>query len=104
MTGLEKILEEIKETAIFMQTTSGYGAMCVSTEAVEHIIRKHMNDGWIPVKEYAPEDGQEVLCCDDRAVYLVEYQADWDAPFGDLDGITAWRPLSKPYRPERSKE
>lgn len=43
MNELEKILEEIKEAAIFMQTMSGYGAMCVSTGAVERIIRKHMS-------------------------------------------------------------
>ena len=43
MKELEKILEEIKEAAIFMQTMSGYGAMCVSTGAVERIIRKHMS-------------------------------------------------------------
>lgn len=43
MQELEKILEEIKEAAIFMQTMSGYGAMCVSTGAVERIIRKHMS-------------------------------------------------------------
>lgn len=77
MHELEKILEEIKEAAIFMQTMSGYGAMCVSTGAVERIIRKHMdnnnlcekcsrrkwyqigykdgkNDGWIPVEERMP--------------------------------------------------
>lgn len=58
---------------------------------------------WIPVEEYEPEDGQEVLCCDDRVVYLVEYQADWDAPFGDMDGIIAWRPLPETYRPGRSE-
>lgn len=68
-------------------------------EYLRDIIRKHMNDGWIPVEKLSPEDGQEVLCCDDRTVYLVEYQADWDAPFGDMDGIIAWQPLPEPYRP-----
>lgn len=59
------------------------------------------NDGWVPVEERVPEDGWEVLCCDDKAVYLVEYQADWDAPFGDIDGIIAWRPLPEPYWSEQ---
>lgn len=47
-----------------------------------------------------PEDGQEVLCCDDKHVYLAEYEADWDAPFGDMDDIIAWQPLPEPYHPE----
>ena len=67
-------------------------------------LKERMNDGWISVEEYAPEDGQLVLCCDDEAVYLVEYQGDWDAPFGDIDDIIAWRPLPEPYRPKKESE
>lgn len=102
MTKLKKVLEEI-EVHKHIVEIFGREVYFVPLETVKQIIHKHMNDGWIPVKEYAPEDGQEVLCCDDRAVYLVEYQADWDAPFGDLDGITAWRPLPEPYRPEKEE-
>lgn len=58
MRELEKILEEIKEVSIFMQTMSGYGARCVSIGAVEHIIRKHMNDGWIPVDKKLPPNAK----------------------------------------------
>ena len=103
MSRIQKILEEIEKHKHIVEIF-GREVYFVPLEAVKQVIRKHMDDDWIPVEERTPEDGQEVLCCDDRAVYLVEYQADWDAPFGDLDGITAWRPLSEPYRPERSKE
>lgn len=72
---LEKILQEIKEAAIFMQTMSGYGAMCVSTGAAERIIRRHMNDGWIPVEDGLPETNTKV-----------------DVTFRE------WMPYSKKYR------
>ena len=81
-----------------------------------NIIRKHLsrengqeitrlsrdNAGWIPVEERLPEDGETVLCTDGEYVYLVEYDADLDAPFGDMDGITDWQ--SSPEPPERSEE
>ena len=77
MTGLEKILEEIKEIAIFMQTTSGYGAMCVSTGAVERIIRKHMNDGWIPVEKELPPFGQRLQATILHHEWISDYDANW---------------------------
>ena len=55
MQELEKILEEIKSSAVYSETKCGYGAMCVPVGAIERIIRKHMNDGWIPVGERLPE-------------------------------------------------
>ena len=73
------------------------------TEWLEGFIRKHMNDGWISVEESLPENGKTVLCTDGENIYLVEYDADLDAGFGDVDCITAWRPLPDPYRPERSE-
>lgn len=116
MTGLEKILEEIKETAIFMQTMSGYGAMCVSTGAVEHIIRKHMNDGWIPVEERLPEVFRKIEedseCPEynvtipgaEKATTLKYSPADetWFDDLGYVYPVIAWRPLPESYRPERS--
>ena len=103
MHELEKILEEIDETI------ERYGKnpyidekvtdFCYGLNIAKDIIRKHMNDGWIPVEE-PPEDGQTVLCTDGEYVYLVEYDADLDAPFGDMDSITHWQPRPEPYRPE----
>lgn len=121
MQGLEKILEEMKEIKDGNRKEKLYEKYPPDSKEQEvlnayaqgyedgtdnfynvmaEIIRKHMNDGWIPVEERLPEDGQTVLCTDGEYVYLVEYDADLDAPFGDLDGIIAWHPLPKPYHPE----
>lgn len=58
--------------------------------------------GWIVCEDSLPDDREFVLATDGRYVYLVEYDADLDAPFGDMDGIIAWMPLPKPYNPDRS--
>ena len=57
MQELEKILEEI-DTA-----TDEYGMVdyindepVISKNQAKEIIRKHMNDGWIPVDERLPEE------------------------------------------------
>ncbi len=101
MQELEKILEEIKQEKLKhwdsserLETDKLIG-WCFDKCA--DIIRKHMGEGWIPVKERVPEDGEEVLCSDGTNVFLVEYEEDWDSAFGDLDGIIAWMPLPEPY-------
>lgn len=90
---LEKILQEIKEEAIFMQTMSGYGAMCVSTGAAERIIRRHMNDGWIPVEEGMPKCEEEVWIITEKgtqtsAMYedgtMLDENSKWN--WTDIDG------------------
>ena len=98
MQELEKILEEID-----LEITGSMGKKREGLLEAENIIRKHMNDDWIPVEDCAPEDGETVLCTDGDYVYLVEYDADLDAPFGDIDNITGWQPSPEPYRPERSE-
>ena len=57
MKELEKILEEIdqekKNAALSIRHTTGYKAGQIRmAERIEDIIRKHMNDGWIPVEKY----------------------------------------------------
>ena len=67
MRELEKILEEIRGKAIELKnkhwgdderhlTGKGIEAMCVQ---VEQIIRKHLNDGWIPVEKDLPRMNQK---------------------------------------------
>lgn len=73
MQELEKILEEIDN--LYVDETD-FGIECnmenrsdiacdncyeCIKEACKNIIRKHMNDGWIPVDERLPEPGRIVL-------------------------------------------
>ena len=75
MQELEKILEEIDEIKVGFDTECrrecdlfdwSCGA-CVGEcdeyikERAKEIIRKHMNDGWIPVQDKLPEDDVDVL-------------------------------------------
>lgn len=84
---------------------------------VEEILEKHMTDGWVPVEERLPEEGEEVLVWYEYfrygdyncmfQTYGIGYQYDghWS---GDVNGrkarCIAWRPLPEPYRPERRNE
>ena len=130
MQELEKILEEI-ENMEYPAEGIGCGLEDVSitdryesaeygwNEAVERIteiIRNHMNDGWIPVNDRLPEERINPVSQD-----FYEYQV--MAKFGNVKDVRhykygnghwwhgpgivdkyviAWRPLPKPYRPERS--
>ena len=60
MQALEKILEEIKAHRNFASECGNFNVASAFELCVE-IIRKHMNDGWIPVEECLPEDGTDVL-------------------------------------------
>ena len=69
MQELEKILEEIdqekKNAALSIRHTTGYKAGQIRmAERIEEIIRKHMNDGWIPVEKELPPNAKHkgALC------------------------------------------
>lgn len=77
---------------------------------IKDIIRKRMNDGWIPVDERLPEVGEYVLGTTKSGEVLI-FRYGYNSPhtrkmFFHLCGaaatIIAWRPLPEPYRPERS--
>ena len=80
-------------------------------EWIEGFIRKHMNDGWIPVERGLPEVGEKVLGSNEYGEIFV-YRYGWNCPhtrkmffhmWGSAANVTAWRPLPDPYRPERSE-
>ena len=55
---LEEIIEQLKAEGCIIDNDAGNRA--------EEIIRKHMNDGWIPVLERLPKDDRYVLVCNVR--------------------------------------
>ena len=63
MKELEKILEEIEENKHIIEIF-GRGVYFVPLEATKQIIRKHMNDGWIPVEKDLPPNAKHkgALC------------------------------------------
>mgnify|MGYP001623459533 FL=1 len=124
MQELEKILEEIEQRKARAEklivkpphdkldqvANDTAEAFIEAYKECQEIIRKHMNDGWIPVEERLPEAEQEhVLACRrDGSIDTARY-----SPYSDrwyvgsmcsvsLD-VIAWRPLPEPYRPERSE-
>ena len=119
MQELEKILEEIdQEVKEYMEIDFGdeYNAGIKDmAKMAKKIIRKHMNDGWIPVEEWLPENNKLVLVWarstargadewslgsyDNGFWALGSYGGSLVFP-SQLEAV-AWRPLPEPYRPER---
>ena len=126
MQELEKILEEVNENTISLFS----GVNMISAKKVEKILRKHMNDGWIPVEKDLPKNESEVwvvlestygtgfrIYSSARYLYFENYgEGHWcDEHYGYLewdkysDGrggssqykVIAWQSIA-PYRPERS--
>ena len=126
MQELEKILKEIDEIKVGFDTECrsecdlydwSCGA-CVGEcdeyikERAKDIIRKHMNDGWIPVeKALPPEPPEYVDDEDDLEQYIVmidgaerpttlRYAGDgtwWED--GTYYHVIAWRPMPEVYHP-----
>ena len=141
MQELEKILEEInaefdRRIGIQLKIMTrlgddvyryGYGKSLEAYQQgkllVTEIIRKHMNDGWIPVEERLPmrtfdekinESYQKYLVFIDGvdgwdidiAVYDFWNDKKWREAhdgYGEIENVIAWRPLPEPYSPERSE-
>ena len=114
MQELERIMEEIdREVKEYMEIDFGdeYNAGIKDmAKMAKKIIRKHMNDGWIPVEERLPEVGEYVLGTTKSGEVLI-FRYGWNSPhskkmFFHLCGgaaiITAWMPCPEPYL-ERSE-
>lgn len=76
-------------------------------EYLKGIIRKHMNNGWIPVEEQLPEEEYyPALCVTNQNYYCVAvYNKTHGFRTGDICAvgeIVAWRPLTELYKPKRS--
>lgn len=117
MKNLEKILEEIKDmledNKVIELNSDGTLNKCVidvklAWSSIKDIIRKHMNDGWIPVDERLPEVGEYVLGTNEYDEVMI-YRYGWNSRHsrkmffhecGAAAIITAWMPLPEPYRPK----
>lgn len=110
MQELEKILEEIEEKAV----CAGYEDQgFVKMKHIREIIRKHMNDDWIPVeKEQPEEDGFYIATMDGKIVGqeepfvgLAEFEnGKWIDDEEDYKCVIAWRPMPEVYRPADKTE
>lgn len=74
------------------------------------IIRKHMNDGWIPVEERLPEEGQIVIISMYNNIKWVTIGSQCGGVWKPYNYITdlgidvkAWRYLPDPYRSEKGE-
>ena len=119
MQELEKILEEIEQRIekakeiIVDQPHDKLDEIANDTaeafvdayKECRDIIRKHMNDGWIPVEERLPDNNENVLVTTDMGLIASGYIAHgtWITD-QEPDYPIAWRPLPEPYRPERSNK
>lgn len=124
MQELEKILEDVNRRIneyVDHDYVRGSGDVVKGLSIAKNIIRKHMNDGWIPVEERLPEengdDGELIVTDKDGRIwsgiyYGITEETDeypcfhkWDEEMWHCykPDVIAWRPLPEPYRPERSK-
>ena len=103
---LEEIIEQLKAEGCIIDNDAGHRAV--------DIIRKHTNDGWIPVEERLPdENGIYLATCDDAEVPVKQMRYEKDVKpnglfydvYGIYDGkVYAWRPLPDLYRLEKGAE
>ena len=124
MQELEKILEEIENESERYRKAVGTEQLVSGLEMAEEIIRKHMNDGWIPVEERLPKRtlGEKMNKSYKKYLVFIDSVDGWDIDiavydfwndkkwreahdgYGEIENVIAWRPLPDPYRPERSVE
>ena len=116
MQNLEKILEEIDREIEERRKDPEMRDVdiCYGLNRAKEIIRRHMNDGWIPLEERLPEGGEEVLVQGEfysrrnnmtythiHIMRLNEMTGEWNGVYGVPNGkVIAWNPLSEPYIPE----
>ena len=106
MQKLEKILAEID-----IKIAGSMGKKREGILEAQEIIRKHMNDGWIPVDKNNVPD-HEILACDrykNELIGYLSYNADSEEFVCESDEcimyqVIAWMEKPEPYRPERSEE
>ena len=84
MQELENVLEEIENESERYRKAVGTEQLVSGLKMAEEIIRKHMNDGWIPVEERLPEGKVNPASQD-----FYEYQV--TAKFGNVKDVRHYR-------------
>lgn len=116
MSELENGLKEIEQYRKKAAENGDFNVAAAYEKSVD-IIRKHINDGWIPVEECPPEEPKENPEFEGKKIelYLVTvkgtkypFRAMWNGKFF-TDGwskcnVIAWRPLPEPYKPPVESE
>lgn len=93
---LEEIIEQLKAEGRIIDNDAGHRAV--------DIIRKHTNDGWIPVEERLPDNRRsnyEVTFINECGYEEHGFSQWYDGEFHIPAVVIAWREHLKPYRPER---
>ncbi len=131
MQELEKIFEEIEQNQVMLKPfdEEDRPTGIINVDVVKEIIRKHMNDGWIPVEERLPDkEAREFI--DEKlkgighlypclvtyknsvtgrvytALFYYDIRQKWFVNAGEnlLHRVSAWRPRPEPYDPEGKEE
>ena len=118
MQELKMIIKEIEQHRKKASENDDFNASAAYEKSMD-IIRKHMNDGWIPLQDKLPEDDVDVLIAyadiDDENytdicittygyAYLGGNKLDfkeWRSPFEYFRSnykVIAWQPLPEPYK------
>lgn len=128
MQELEMILEEINrriDEYVDHDYVRGSGDVVKGLSIAKSIVRKHMNDGWIPVDERLPEKNEyfvdtssnkefpngyyrrlEIAYMTDTVEYIHGYYDGYkwmDEYLDAIKNVVAWR-IHEPYRTERSSD
>ena len=120
MQELEKVLEEIDA-----KIADSMGKKREGLLEADRVIRKHMNNSWIPVDDRLPEKNEcfvetsgdkdfpngyykrlEIAYMTDTIEYVHGYYDGYkwmDKYLDTIKNVVAWR-IHEPYRPERSEE
>ncbi len=111
---LEEIIDELKEEGIIADDVRGNLAVNIIRSHMDHSGDDTEMDGWIPVSERLPEEGEKCIITDkdgyvhDNIIYDYANVNEkpsfhrWDDEYWQCfrPDVIAWQPLPEPYRPE----
>lgn len=99
MQELENVLEEIENESERYRKAVGTEQLVSGLKMAEEIIRKHMNDGWIPVEERLPECEEEVFIQTERGTRTTAIYE--DGTVREEDSIWLWYDIDGEWDEER---